>query len=79
MRFVPTLLADWAIWIPTNFVNFWFVPIQWQGVFVGVFSFFFDIVLSYIANRDVDHTKKSDRKAYLRAKINRYLETHYPV
>lgn len=51
-KFVSTLLADWAIWTPANFVNFWWVPVQWQGLYVGFFSFFFNVVLSYIANQE---------------------------
>lgn len=52
-RFVSTLLADWAVWTPVNFVNFWWVPVQWQGLYVGIFSFFFNVVLSYIANQEI--------------------------
>jgi protein Mpv17 len=49
-KFIPTLVADWIIWAPVNLVNFWWVPIQWQGLYVGVFSFFFNVILSYISN-----------------------------
>lgn len=51
-KFFSTLMADWVIWTPANFVNFWWVPVQWQGLYVGFFSFFFNVILSYIANQE---------------------------
>jgi len=50
-KFFSTLIADWAVWTPANFINFWWVPVQWQGLYVGFFSFFFNVILSYIANQ----------------------------
>lgn len=44
---------DYAIWTPANFVNFWIMPPAWQGLFVGIVSFFFNFGLAYISNREI--------------------------
>ena len=48
-----TLLVDWMIWIPANYVNFKYVKVHYQSLFVGVFTFFFNILLSLIAYEDI--------------------------
>ena len=46
---MQTLIADWSIWTPINYFNFRFIPVPYQGLFVGVFTFLFNIVFSEIA------------------------------
>ena len=49
-----TVLADWAVWVPLNYLNFKFVPVMYQGLYVGVISSFYNILLSYIAFQNVE-------------------------
>ena len=44
-----TVAADWMLWIPVNLLNFRYIPIGYQSLFVGVCTFFFNIILSKIA------------------------------
>ena len=43
------MLADWIVWIPINLVNFSYVPVGYQSLVVSISSFFFRIIISYIA------------------------------
>lgn len=58
-KFISTLMADWAIWTPVNLLNFWVVPVHWQGLYVGIFSFFFNVILSYISNKELKSSQKN--------------------
>lgn len=60
-KFIPTLLADWVLWFPANLINFWWVPVYWQGIYVGVFSFFFNMILSFISNREIQYDKQIEK------------------
>ena len=43
------MLADWMMWIPVNILNFRYVPVGYQGLCVGLCTFFFNMILSKIA------------------------------
>lgn len=51
-EFVTKIMMSYAldnmIWVPANLVNFWFIPIPLQGLYVGFFNFLYSIGLSYI-------------------------------
>ena len=52
-KFFPTLLLDYSVWPIANFINFWYVPTFYQPVYVSCVTFFFNIVFSFIANREI--------------------------
>lgn len=54
-----TLAADWLVWTPVNWVNFTYMPIHYQGLYVGIATFFFNILFSYIAFAN-DYTHEED-------------------
>lgn len=43
---------DWMIWVPTQFINFYYVPVKYQVIYVNVVSMIYDVFLSYIKHRD---------------------------
>jgi len=45
--YIPTLLRNWAVFIPTQIVNFAFVPHHLRFFVVGVVSLFWNTYLSY--------------------------------
>jgi len=58
--YVPTLLRNWVVYIPTQVINFALVPSHLRFVFVGVVSLFWNTYLSSVNSRerrlyDVEH------------------------
>jgi len=58
--YVPTLLRAWAVYIPTQFINFSLVPPHLRFVFVNVVSLFWNTYLSSVNAKqrlvhDVEH------------------------
>ncbi|KAJ7449033.1 hypothetical protein B0H11DRAFT_2079267 [Mycena galericulata] len=47
--YIPTLLRNWAVFVPTQIINFWLVPPHLRFVVVSVVSLFWNTYLS-IAN-----------------------------
>ncbi|KAF7436613.1 Protein required for ethanol metabolism [Pleurotus ostreatus] len=49
--YVPTLLRNWCVFLPTQIINFWLVPPHLRFVVVSVVGLFWNTYLS-IANRE---------------------------
>lgn len=48
--FVPTYVADCAIWPFLQYVNFKFVPLHYQALYVNVCNLGWNTFLSFMAN-----------------------------
>ena len=57
-KFWTTMVINWKIWIPGNFVNFTFMPIQYQVFFANMLALIYNAALSFIHNSTVDKLKK---------------------
>jgi protein Mpv17 len=53
----PTLLVAWRFWPFISFINFMFIPPNFQVAFVNVISIFWNTYMSYMKNHKVDHGK----------------------
>merc|ERR1712226_693895 len=40
-KFWPTMIINWKLWIPANFMNFYFMPIKFQVLFANFVSLFY--------------------------------------
>ena len=49
-KFWVLMAANWKIWIPANFLNFYLVPIPYQVLCSNVTGLFYNVVLSFIAH-----------------------------
>ncbi|XP_028761362.1 protein sym-1 [Neltuma alba] len=47
------VLANWQLWIPFQFLNFRFVPQQFQVLAANVISLIWNVILSYKAHKEV--------------------------
>ncbi|TEB31745.1 hypothetical protein FA13DRAFT_341993 [Coprinellus micaceus] len=54
--YVPTLVRNWAVFVPTQIVNFTLVPPHLRMVVVGVVSLFWNTYLSY-ANMELQQAQ----------------------
>ncbi|KAI0080582.1 hypothetical protein K474DRAFT_1657734 [Panus rudis PR-1116 ss-1] len=63
--YVPTLLRNWGVFIPTQVINFAFVPHHLRFVVVGVVSLFWNTYLS-----SVNAAKQSEQKSHEHEKID---------
>ncbi|XP_037088653.1 mpv17-like protein 2 [Pollicipes pollicipes] len=52
MKFPEVYLFDWAIWPPTQWINFRYVPEPYRVLYVNVVTVVWDVFLSYIKHRD---------------------------
>jgi len=53
----PTVVANYAVWVPCQFVNFRFVPPHLQVLWANCVGFFWNIYLSYTCYKDKAHVK----------------------
>ena len=51
--FTSMLLANWSVWIPAQFVNFYFMPLNYRVVFIQVVALFWNMYVSWKANMSV--------------------------
>ena len=45
-KFKTTMIANWQLWIPANFLNFYFIPIPYQVLWANFVSLGFNVILS---------------------------------
>lgn len=62
-KFVKVYMMDWAVWAPTQFINFYFLPPQVRMVYVSCITLIWDCVLSYLKHtglqkEDISHDDK---------------------
>ena len=48
--YIPTYIADWVVWPPLQLVNFTFVPVRYQVLYVNVCNLLWNTFLSFMAN-----------------------------
>ncbi|GJQ85204.1 hypothetical protein Trydic_g13047 [Trypoxylus dichotomus] len=44
--------VDWCVWPPTQFINFYFLPVQYQVLYINVMTMLYNVFLSYIKHRE---------------------------
>ncbi|CDW91795.1 mpv17 pmp22 family protein [Stylonychia lemnae] len=49
-KFIPTMITNYKIWPLANFINFTFIPIQYQVLWANMISLLFNACLSFIHN-----------------------------
>ncbi|KAK3001392.1 hypothetical protein RJ639_020841, partial [Escallonia herrerae] len=49
----PSVLANWQLWIPFQFLNFRFVPQQFQVLAANVVALAWNVILSYKAHKQL--------------------------
>jgi len=50
-KFLTIYMADWLIWPPTQFINFFFVPLKYRVLYINLITMFYNIFLCYVKNR----------------------------
>lgn len=58
---------DWCVWVPTQFINFYFVPVKYQVFYINAVTMLYNIFLSYIKHRDVQHHQLEEHLTILQA------------
>ncbi|XP_065155541.1 mpv17-like protein 2 isoform X2 [Atheta coriaria] len=51
-KFVEVYLIDWSVWPPTQFINFYFLPVQYQVLYINFVTMVYNVFLSYIKHRE---------------------------
>lgn len=51
-NYVDTLFTNWKLWIPGNFVNFRFVPPQFQVLFANAVALIWNTYLSWSGHKE---------------------------
>ncbi|KAJ3625689.1 hypothetical protein MTP99_016238 [Tenebrio molitor] len=47
-KFVSVYTVDWMVWPPTQFINFYLVPVRYQVLYINTVTMFYDVFLSFI-------------------------------
>mmetsp|Transcript_1 Transcript_1/g.5 ORF Transcript_1/g.5 Transcript_1/m.5 type:complete len:128 (+) Transcript_1:525-908(+) len=55
---VPSLKANWKVWVPANIVNYSVVPVDLKVLFINAVSLGFTVYLSLVANRGKDSRRE---------------------
>jgi hypothetical protein len=53
---VPTVKANWILWVPAQFVNFRYVPLHLQVLFANTVALAWNVYLSYASHKEVPVT-----------------------
>ena len=53
-------LAEWFIWPPAQFVNFYFLPTRFRVIYDNVISLGYDMYTSHVKHSNVDKESTSD-------------------
>lgn len=48
------LQVDWLVWPPTQFVNFYYVPAQYQVIYINAITTLYNVFLSYIKHKKME-------------------------
>ncbi|KAK9889836.1 hypothetical protein WA026_007202 [Henosepilachna vigintioctopunctata] len=61
-KFIGVYLMDWCLWPPTQFINFYFVPVRYQVLYINLVTVLYDVFLSYMKHKDavLDKSKLYD-------------------
>ena len=54
-----TMCFTWKLWIPTQCINFYFVPIKYQVLFANMVSIIDNTMLSFIYNQPTKEEQKA--------------------
>jgi len=44
-------LAEWLLWPPAQFINFYFLPTRYRVLYDNIISLFYDVYTSYVQNK----------------------------
>ncbi|CAG9773054.1 unnamed protein product [Ceutorhynchus assimilis] len=53
-KFLEVYKMDWCIWVPAQFVNFYFVPVKYQVFYINAVTALYNIFLSYIKHKAIE-------------------------
>lgn len=53
---------DWCVWVPTQFINFYVVPVKYQVFYINAVTMFYNVFLSYIKHRDMEYPLEIEPK-----------------
>ncbi|XP_044754931.1 mpv17-like protein 2 [Coccinella septempunctata] len=51
-KFLIVYKMDWVVWPPTQFLNFYFVPVKYQVIYINFVTVLYDIFLSYVKHNN---------------------------
>ncbi|XP_071053207.1 mpv17-like protein 2 [Onthophagus taurus] len=61
-KFMNVYLLDCVVWPPSQYVNFLYVPVKYQVIYINVVTMFYDIFLSYIKHKQPETVESSKVK-----------------
>lgn len=51
-KFMEVYMVDWCIWPPTQFINFYYLPVKYQVLYINGVTMLYNVFLSFIKHRD---------------------------
>ncbi|KAG5895518.1 hypothetical protein JTB14_009228 [Gonioctena quinquepunctata] len=57
-KFKSVYLVDWMIWPPTQFINFYYIPVIYQVIYINAITMLYNVFLSYIKHIELPEEHK---------------------
>jgi len=67
-KFLEVYVMDWCVWVPTQFINFYFVPVKYQVLYINAVTMMYNVFLSFIKHKELesnDEVKSLGKSAYV--------------
>ncbi|XP_018335606.1 mpv17-like protein 2 [Agrilus planipennis] len=61
-KFIEVYTMDWCVWPPTQFINFLYVPVKYQVLYINGVTTLYNVFLSYIKHREMVSTELTAQK-----------------
>ena len=62
-EYLEALVANYAVWVPAQFINFYFVPVPFQVLMSNVTGLVWNTYFSFMAHRSMKGEKKESEEA----------------
>lgn len=50
-KFLTVYITDWSVWPAAQFLNFFFIPLQYRVLYINVMTMFYNCYLCYVKNQ----------------------------
>lgn len=52
-KFIPIYVVDWSIWPPTQFINFYYLPVKYQVLYINAVTMVYNVYLSFMKHKNM--------------------------
>lgn len=61
-KFLVVYKADWLIWPPCQFINFYFLPLRYRVLYINAITTLYNVFLCYVKHKEEKVVEKATKK-----------------